>query len=92
MRNDNDLLPAADTGILSQQAYINAKRLRIWRLKWRLKFGVWPDSADVYLWPYQGRMQAPRRPAHTNANVVKFPHYRRQYGLGTLPAGPYSAA
>lgn len=91
MRDDNDLLPAA-SDILKHQDYLNAKRLRAWRLRWRLQFGVWPDSADVYLWPYQGRMIEPRRPAHSNTNILKFPRHRRQYGRGTLPAGPYSAA
>ena len=32
---------------ISYQDYMNFRRLRLWRIRWRQKFGMWPMNVDV---------------------------------------------
>lgn len=66
MRKDNMLLQAA-TRPIGYMAYLNARRLNAWRLRWYLAHGEWPASGEItpITTPVADGWQ--RAPIHTNA-------------------------
>ncbi len=85
-RKDNELLPAAIDRLVddtTHQARHNAWRLASWRVRWYLKNGTWPACAQVIPINTTTRVPAPAG-AQTNATVIKFPHYRHQFGTAKV--------